>query len=160
MFLSKPLVLALAGLTVSTAKPSSPDPLVGYDIVNMTWSVEVFRRHPPHTLNGTVEEVYDQIRKINPAFELKPRIKRDISAPIGSTVPGKLLCSDFPTAYCEYVKIGMDYLDGIAGKPGALAGPKLCGRVSCGYNAAIYWCNDVSAETFIPSSSQMLHRQS
>lgn len=32
---------------------------------------------------------------------------------------------------------------------GDVPGPGSCGRVSCSYNAAIYWCNDVRVLSFV-----------
>lgn len=42
------------------------------------------------------------------------------------------------------VKQGIEYLGTVAGTPTEGPGPGACGRVSCSYGAAIYWCNDVS----------------
>lgn len=43
------------------------------------------------------------------------------------------------------IKQGIEYLGTVPGSPGQGPGPGSCGRVSCSYGAAIYWCNDVSA---------------
>lgn len=40
---------------------------------------------------------------------------------------------------------GSGYLRRLGGRPGNGAGPGNCGRVSCSYGSAIYWCNDVRA---------------
>ncbi|PSR82213.1 hypothetical protein BD289DRAFT_371632, partial [Coniella lustricola] len=37
---------------------------------------------------------------------------------------------------------GIAYLNGIPGFPSNGPGPGTCGRVSCSYSSAIYWCND------------------
>jgi hypothetical protein len=52
--------------------------------------------------------------------------------------------------YCPKTSVdtGISYLSGIRGQPSNMPGPGNCGRVSCGYEAAIYWCNDVSYNCF------------
>lgn len=54
--------------------------------------------------------------------------------------------------------IGLRYLrqlynttEGSKEKPSNGPGPGRCGRVSCAYDTAIFWCNDVSSSSFIPS---------
>ncbi|KAK0744320.1 hypothetical protein B0T21DRAFT_357602 [Apiosordaria backusii] len=44
-----------------------------------------------------------------------------------------------PAMYTD-IKEGIDYLRGLTGT--AINDPGKCGRVSCSYNSAIYWCND------------------
>ncbi|RHZ53257.1 uncharacterized protein CDV56_105933 [Aspergillus thermomutatus] len=45
---------------------------------------------------------------------------------------------------CSTVTImqGIDYLKGLTGVCGVAAGPRVCARISCSYNAAIWLCND------------------
>ncbi|KAK2608901.1 hypothetical protein QQS21_002614 [Conoideocrella luteorostrata] len=45
-------------------------------------------------------------------------------------------------ARMDAVMNGIDHLRSVSGKPGSRAGPKMCGRVSCSYDSAIWWCND------------------
>jgi hypothetical protein len=52
--------------------------------------------------------------------------------------------SNWGYAGVETIYEGIDYLNGI-GAPGVDPGPRVCARVSCSYNAAIFWCNDVSS---------------
>jgi hypothetical protein len=42
------------------------------------------------------------------------------------------------------IRNGIRYLRGLNGNPTNGAGPGNCGRVSCSYDSAIWWCNDVS----------------
>jgi len=51
----------------------------------------------------------------------------------------------------EQIAMGIQYLSGLAGKPGNGPGPGNCGRVSCSWGASIWWCNDVSISN-LPSS--------
>ena len=43
-----------------------------------------------------------------------------------------------------YIDDGIKHLYGVDGKPKNGKGPNNCGRVSCSWSAAIFWCNDVS----------------
>lgn len=38
---------------------------------------------------------------------------------------------------------GIDYLEHVPGTPRHAPGPGECARVSCSFNSAIYWCNEV-----------------
>lgn len=46
--------------------------------------------------------------------------------------------------YLEPIVEGISYLRGVPGSPSNGPGPGNCGRVSCSYESAIWWCNDVS----------------
>lgn len=53
-------------------------------------------------------------------------------------------CNNYDQAISSRIKEGIRYLRGVNGKPSNGPGPGNCGRVSCSYNSAIWWCNDVS----------------
>ena len=55
-----------------------------------------------------------------------------------------LECYRYPAANADRIYQGVMYLAHVGGVPEAGAGPNLCGRVSCSWDSAIYWCNDVS----------------
>lgn len=103
------------------------------------------------TLNGTVQEVHAQLLKLNPNYDSDFPAKR-------SEEPSSLTKRDFKYEkyYCwgedgwHYsrkrgdsgdLQDGIDYLNSIGGTP--KEAPGSCGRVSCSYNMAIYWCNAV-----------------
>jgi hypothetical protein len=48
------------------------------------------------------------------------------------------------SAYLNGIEQGIKYLRGVPGQPSLSPAPKNCGRVSCAYECAIWWCNDVS----------------
>lgn len=52
---------------------------------------------------------------------------------------------------CSLTQIldGYRYLWKLKGKPTNGPGPGNCGRVSCSYDSAIWWCNDVSNSSFL-----------
>lgn len=53
-------------------------------------------------------------------------------------------CFNWPVANGNRIQDGINYLMGVGGQPSNGPGPGACGRVSCSYDAAIWWCNDVS----------------
>lgn len=110
-------------------------------------------------LNGTVEEVYSELVKINPSYTLdfgledeareegeeeeEEEGKEDSDSELTKRYDVK--CNHLPRVPQKFVKRGISYLHGVPGKPRNGPGPGNCGRVSCGYSAAIWWCNDVSS---------------
>ena len=61
----------------------------------------------------------------------------------------KCFDEDLPGANLRAIDMGIDYLNSLSGVPGngvpgEDAAPKNCGRVSCSWGSAIWWCNDVS----------------
>lgn len=62
--------------------------------------------------------------------------------------PNAVICAIFDKpegrAFVQYLMQGLQYLRSIPGQPTLGPGPGTCSRVSCSYDSAIYWCNDVS----------------
>jgi hypothetical protein len=156
------LALGLAQAAPQVVERDSPIP--GYGLVDLSWEVQVVEGQPPQILTGTVQDVHKQILAINPNFRFNP--PKDRSALLASNnitaradVQGrsfdKLICCDdfYVGAGADTLDIrdGVSYLDGVSGKPSNGPGPGNCGRVSCSYDAAIFWCNDVSNFSLPPS---------
>lgn len=127
---------------------------------------------PPHQFNGTVEQVVAEAIEINPHFLEDFEFDKPINASdsedqfhveIDQEGNGKrelptllsrrwAASSDFSVkcngrwVQCNLAAIrdGYRYLWGLKGKPTNGPGPGNCGRVSCSYDSAIWWCNDVS----------------
>ncbi|CCF35349.1 hypothetical protein CH063_01288, partial [Colletotrichum higginsianum] len=126
------------------------------------WDLEVTPGGEVVTLNGTVEQVVAQLRELNPNYD------SDFGLDLPSAEDAELLASlvsedvasdglekrtDFSgrnyicrgrwgNASARAIYSGIRYLRGIGGKPRLPAGPSVCSRVSCSYNAGIQWCND------------------
>jgi hypothetical protein len=100
------------------------------------------------TMTGSIQQVVAQLDKLNPNW------KKDFNFNDTAVVPSKLAKRDnFNSFFCggrwkgcslSAIKEGITYLNGVTGQPRSGPGPGLCGRVSCSYKAAIWWCNDVS----------------
>lgn len=61
---------------------------------------------------------------------------------------GSLICNVPPAALNPVILQGVAHLRGVPGIPQAAAGPSICYRVSCSQSDGIWWCNDVSLNTF------------
>ncbi|GJN85895.1 hypothetical protein PLIIFM63780_009470 [Purpureocillium lilacinum] len=113
-------------------------PAPGYGVETLLWDVEVARGRF-ETLNGTIQEVYAQVLRLNPHFKLPedPPVARGLNRK-RSTVR----CGNWPLTSKDRIQEGINYLRRLNGAPRNGPGPSNCGRVSCSYNAAIWWCND------------------
>jgi hypothetical protein len=117
-------------------------PIPGYTVEYLQWEIEVSPGQK-HLLNGTVQEVMAQAIAINPAFKLVER--NPANAKDSSIVKrGDKICNNFPQGKKGPLQDGVNYLRGLNGMPTNGPGPGACGRVSCSYASAIWWCNDVS----------------
>ncbi|QDS73108.1 hypothetical protein FKW77_000798 [Venturia effusa] len=157
------VALLLAFQTLASTLETS---ILGYDIVDTSWDLEVFPGQHM-TPNGTIQEAVAQATHINPKFTtgnttttardvstLKKRRYHDWSGRPKCKVP------DFPNwgwANWEAIHLGAQYLDNIndGSKPGAGPGPGECGRVSCEWSSAIYWCNDKTVDRKLNSWSDI-----
>ncbi|KAM5475898.1 hypothetical protein MauCBS54593_000580 [Microsporum audouinii] len=120
-------------------------PLAGYGIQTITWEVKTSPNGPTVALNGTVEEVHHQLLKINPNYEAefgtidrKKEHARDIHA-LGKR---NVDCGRFRECSRQRIVEGIAHLYQVPGRPSNGPGPGNCGRVSCSYDSAIWWCND------------------
>jgi hypothetical protein len=109
-------------------------------------------------LNGTIQEVHEELLKLNPAWdddyknntlELNSTISQRSASPNLSTRANFQDAAYFCGGRwhdCDYLAIldGVRYLRQVQGRPRNGPGPGNCGRVSCSYKSAIWWCNDVS----------------
>lgn len=111
-------------------------------------------------LNGTIEEAHEQLLKLNPNWdnEFPEDISEEDEDQSSHLVKrsdfyrAKYECGKWPKAREVPIINGIQYLRRVKGRPYAGPGPAKCGRVSCSYNSAIWWCNDVSGNTSKPSS--------
>ncbi|KAI3395804.1 hypothetical protein diail_817, partial [Diaporthe ilicicola] len=149
------LLSALMGIMLSHAALSSDtvaDPMDNYTIEDIKWTVQISPDRND-TVTGTIQDVADHLAFFDPkAFDiLNKSIADSVEArPFGA--PGVAfdvvngtgyLCNIYPsTANGTRVEDGIEYLRKVKGSPTNGPGPGACGRVSCSYNAAIWWCND------------------
>ncbi|KAF3762554.1 hypothetical protein M406DRAFT_264296, partial [Cryphonectria parasitica EP155] len=114
------------------------------------------------SVTGTIQDVFASIQQADPdtATSIQEHIEAKMnttqsvadinlsSSPAEETgdIPTNYYCNVPGWSQCSISSVftGMYYLDGISGHPTNGPGPGNCGRVSCSYDAAIWWCNDNS----------------
>ncbi|KAK3350450.1 hypothetical protein B0H65DRAFT_88562 [Neurospora tetraspora] len=146
-------ILAMLQVLPAVAAPTvanrDASPIPGYGIEELIWEVETTPGGPTVNITGTVENVYEELEKINPTFVSDFRLddpdnSPSLAAPVksrGYTIQS-FNCNVYDYASLKAIQAGLVYLNGVPGKPSNGPGPGNCGRVSCSYNSAIYWCND------------------
>lgn len=134
--------------------PSSEGPLAGYGIEDITWELET-ESGATVNLTGTIEQVlqYAELNQIplkqNPDYNVSDASSSSstsIHARAGETLDCNV--AQLNLARVDKINDGVTYLRQVAGKPANGPGPNNCGRVSCSWNSAIYWCNDVRIHTY------------
>jgi hypothetical protein len=116
---------------------------------DFTWEVETSPGGSKVTVTGTVQDVVAQLSTINPNWKedfnvTEPKVQeRALNFPFTSVLC-MIRLGEWGTANPYAIYDGINYLKGVPGRPTLGPGPGRCGRVSCSYNSAIYWCNDVS----------------
>lgn len=123
----------------------------GYEIVEMSWEIQAFPDGPNITVKGTIEDAVAEVTELNPNWKTDFDFDNRVAAASTDNIPwdewDRVICRNFPEDF--YLKKnnalsrGVIYLQHTKGVPKEQPGPRRCGRVSCSYNAAIYWCNDV-----------------
>ncbi|KJK81277.1 hypothetical protein H634G_03296 [Metarhizium anisopliae BRIP 53293] len=129
----------LLSAVAATGVLSAEAPIPGYGVEVLQWDIEVAVGRT-EVLNGTVQEVYAQALQINPKFTLTNAAEaRDVHQ---KQKRSSVQCGNWPLADKGRIQEGINYLRGAPAAPRNGPGPGNCGRVSCSYNSAIWWCND------------------
>ncbi|KAI1326794.1 hypothetical protein F5Y16DRAFT_410729 [Xylariaceae sp. FL0255] len=124
----------------------------------VTWTLPIIEGGPDFTFNGTVEEVFTKINlarleKGYPALDDPSGLSFDTDNGLSTRTDDELLRSrNLSKIICDAglsgpgfairIEQGAKYLQGVKGMCGLGPGPGNCGRISCSYGSAIYWCND------------------
>ncbi|EGO61634.1 hypothetical protein NEUTE1DRAFT_98715 [Neurospora tetrasperma FGSC 2508] len=152
-FINSGLVLAallvLPAVAAPTVANKDASAISRYGIEELTWELQTAPGGPAVNVTGTIEQAYKHMKTINPGFISdfgfdQPVNVSSLSTPLesrGYTID-HITCDVFEWAFLEEIQTGMFYLNKVPGKPTNGPGPGNCGRVSCSYGAAIYWCND------------------
>ncbi|KAB5562770.1 hypothetical protein GE09DRAFT_1219368 [Coniochaeta sp. 2T2.1] len=167
------LLTSLSHLSLASALSS---PLADHDVQEQVWIVPITPGGPTVTLNGTVQQLFSQLTKLNPNYEaefpprtpgmLEPRpesgsiSKRDDNEDDENGVKYhrvvRIACGhDFyevplKAKYDPIVEnIVVKYLEKVGGQP--TQQPKTCSRVSCAWDVGIWWCNHNDEEFTLDS---------
>lgn len=133
-------------------------PIPGYIVVPLEVAVQAVPGGPVINLTGSVEEIHAQLVGINPNFD------RDFAFDVSEVeAPNKNAGLDkrfgpvcggggynWGAAAGFRIGEGISYLRGVGGQPHLSGGPGRCSRVSCSWNAAIWWCNDSTGDANLP----------
>ncbi|KAL4773045.1 hypothetical protein BDW60DRAFT_32823 [Aspergillus nidulans var. acristatus] len=144
--------------------PRSPHP--GYGVQDFTWEMDTTPGGPTVLLNGTVQEIYAELLKINPSYDgdfaetlaaaqaaAETETQTETEASTGAASLHKRLpvtCNNYDQAITRRIREGITYLRGVSGRPTHGPGPGNCGRVSCSYNSATWWCNENTSPNTLP----------
>ncbi|KAK2610100.1 hypothetical protein N8I77_003556 [Diaporthe amygdali] len=113
-------------------------PLPGYSVEVLQWEVPVSLDGQMATLNGTVQQIYQQLLKINPKYAAEIGItKKGFTSSLTDTRKSLgvsevqdtwTVCGHFDPARASAIWEGIDYLYTVDGKPGSKPGPRMCGQ--------------------------------
>lgn len=168
------IALASVLAAVAVAAPAAQEsPIKGYTIVPTAWEFDGPDGQVIQ-LNGTVQEVVAQLDELVPNSRAKPMASIAASPAASSSSESttsedsplkkrydeaKLLCwvDRWGNAYVSAIQDGINYLNGVSGRPWHNPGPGTCARVSCSYDSAIYWCNDNRSRKELNSFKNIAH---
>ncbi|KAK0658299.1 hypothetical protein QBC41DRAFT_308244 [Cercophora samala] len=152
--LSGSLLLSFAGLACAA------DPLSNYTMTELQWDMPIIPGDVSNgtvTVTGTVEDAIAQMEVLYPGWNqtFQSRLPPPATDDEDDTEDGMVYAAadELESFNCNIegdkigrsvILTGISYLRGLEGttKPKNGPGPGNCGRVSCSWNGAIFWCND------------------
>ncbi|KAG8162584.1 hypothetical protein KVR01_008349 [Diaporthe batatas] len=152
------LLSALAGMMLSSALPVNDDtfdPLANATIVDLKWTVPISPGRTD-TVFGTIEDVARHLSVVDPKrfaanqdsiYDGVTASPPDHPAVSDSTKDdqdglydvGRAVCRLYDDAKGNTIMTGIEHLRALVG-PASLPA-NACGRVSCSWDSAIWWCN-------------------
>lgn len=146
-----PLIQPQVGANKKQAviQKDTDDGIPGYETEILATEVEVSPGQF-QIFHGTVEEVHAQALKMNPHFKLNALPTKKVEARVPHN---QIFCDRYDYASSSRIEEGISYLRRVPGQPHNGPGPGKCSRVSCSYDSAIWWCNDVRAASFCINKS-------
>ncbi|KAI0122898.1 hypothetical protein BJ170DRAFT_698056 [Xylariales sp. AK1849] len=145
------ILLALAAI----AGASNALPFPGYTEAPSQWTGSIEAGGGKMHFNGTVQEVEKQIRAIKRDFSWNHWTDLTSRNPDAYVSPdpklGKPDCSVGGSDWVPFSQFdeGLDYLRKLSGDCHGVTGPNKCGRLSCSWNAGIWFCNDNDHEIHV-----------
>ncbi|KAK0726641.1 hypothetical protein B0T21DRAFT_293327 [Apiosordaria backusii] len=131
-------------------------PLSNYTMVDLQWDMPIApgdSNRGTISVNGTIENAIEQMELLYPGWnqtfhsQLQHHRDTNAKAAVDKEEPTSWDCNiDKKMAQQWCISIGIKYLRGLDGIPKNGPGPGNCGRVSCSYGSAIYWCNENNFE--------------
>ncbi|TKW59115.1 hypothetical protein CTA1_900 [Colletotrichum tanaceti] len=137
---------------------ATESPIEGYGVVPIEWEFDPDTTQTGSSvrLNGTVEEVWQQLLAINPnvgevfrdnIVASNKQAEAKAAAQGSNGVQKRAVfrnhnCYNFGVCSTGAIRSGINYLRGIGGRPSNGPGPGNCGRVSCSTNSGTWWCTE------------------
>ncbi|KAI0021725.1 hypothetical protein F4780DRAFT_789772 [Xylariomycetidae sp. FL0641] len=122
----------------------------GYTVVPMTWKGTNTTDGSEVAVSGTIQEIESQIDALGSEVDWTYHADASIasrSAERRSKTNTFCFIAGEDGAPDANLNEGIHYLKGIRDRPCVAApGPKVCTRISCSWNAGIYFCNDTPSE--------------
>ncbi|VBB84436.1 Putative protein of unknown function [Podospora comata] len=132
-------------------------PIANYAVNEVEWNLPIdpnVPTSPREVVTGTVQEAIAKMEISYPGWTQNFTAGMNLTDP--DTDPASFTLAtqderesthcDFDSgkgkAFCQDIRDGARYL-GRIDSPAPRNQPRSCGRVSCAYNSAIWWCNDV-----------------
>ncbi|KAK4217498.1 hypothetical protein QBC37DRAFT_384442 [Rhypophila decipiens] len=138
-------------------------PIPGYGVEDIVWGVDVYGNGTIVNITGTVQNVLSHLNEHNPALVKKILASHPNASDHHEEKAQRIRCIDkmdpaqnifgWDVAGPKWIHDGAKYLQGVGGQPTNGPGPGNCGRVSCEYHSAIWWCNDNNKPITLPSFS-------
>lgn len=152
------LISILAAITaLTTATPVTEVEPLPFEEGPMQWTGEVIDGEGLITLEGSLPEIMDQIKTINPQYFDTDHSNEVVSddgltkRQVGGCEPRGIdvdIMCDVPygTVHGKDLRAGLSYLGPMSWRSGGCMTQRAnrCGRISCSYNTAIFVCADVS----------------
>ncbi|KAI1261263.1 hypothetical protein F5Y18DRAFT_431346 [Xylariaceae sp. FL1019] len=137
-----------------------------HTLSTISWTLPIIEGGEEYTFNGTIEEVYAQVNDQRAKLGFGPLddplndSTHTKEMEVGDILQGRSLNHTecriglLGAASSEKVLNGIKYINKLRTKCSNGPGPGNCGRISCSWNSAIYWCNDkpVASELYDCSS--------
>ncbi|CEJ87472.1 hypothetical protein VHEMI04426 [[Torrubiella] hemipterigena] len=136
------------------------DAIEGYGVEKIQWEFDGPDGSKIH-VNGTMEQVVHHMRINYPShniFHTQEEMKAlhargELAA--RTDFHGAPFNCNWPKCWDVGIIQGIQYLRGLKGRPSNGPGPGNCGRVSCSYDNAIWWCNDTKQTKTLQSFSSI-----
>lgn len=126
-----------------------------YGVADFVWGIDVYGNGTKVNITGPIEHVVDVLEKLNPALVPNITVPDGGQGDVVLSSAGDIRCGPgswgWKGAWAHNILYeGVPYLKGVQGEPVQGPGPGSCGRVSCSYNSAIWWCNDKKVAQTLP----------
>ncbi|KAI0157469.1 hypothetical protein GGR57DRAFT_501085 [Xylariaceae sp. FL1272] len=130
-----------------------------HTLSTISWTLPIVEGGEEYTFNGTIEEVFAQVNDerakqgLGPLDDPLSNSTHIEEMGVGNLIQDRSLTRTeckvglLGAAASEKIQSGIKYLGKLKTKCRNGAGPGNCGRISCSWNSAIYWCNDKSVDS-------------